>query len=341
MTMSDNTIALATLATEWGTTADQLARQLGDKVVVDSLGVRWARHRDAAELLARRRERNTARAEADAARRSGMVDTARDTRDRIKAIRAAHAANPLIVDDLSMTEAAHLVVKADHLVGRQAASAAVLDDYLSGGGVVLHPSATRSSNRGRHHHRRTTPAQGTPTPRRHQQARTVRHRPYETGLRLDHSSHRRSTLRHNPQRGRQVPLPRLRLHHRRAHHRRPMRSMRLRRDSFGTSRIPPVPHHQYPVSRGVMALALSGAVTQGDAAWLRPAHRDIERFRLDRHDAGCRDIEPPAVGGAGHSRFLRQAGEWPEDRPLSVGKDPLILRPVTSATHVIRADACQ
>jgi hypothetical protein len=91
--MDQPLVPLQLLASEWDTTSEALATELGDNLITDDLGIRYAARSDAAQLLAQRQAQAQADAQADAAYREHLDAMLAPTLSRVDAIqRAQHAA---------------------------------------------------------------------------------------------------------------------------------------------------------------------------------------------------------------------------------------------------------
>lgn len=137
--MSDNMIPLAVLAAELSEDVNSLARRLGSSVHLDSIGLRFVTRSDAAACIAARRE-----AERDALVRASRVtnaDPARAHRERVRAIQRSQRDAALSLDGLSLSDAAHANITAEHHAARLSRSGEALDEMMRADAMQYHPIA--------------------------------------------------------------------------------------------------------------------------------------------------------------------------------------------------------
>ena len=137
--MSDTMIPLTVLAAELSEDVNSLARRLGSSVHLDSIGLRFVSRADAAACITARRE-----ADRDALARASRVtgsDPARADRERIRAIQRSQRDTALQLDGLSMSDAAHASITADHHAARLSRSGDALDEMMRADAMQYHPIA--------------------------------------------------------------------------------------------------------------------------------------------------------------------------------------------------------
>ena len=135
--MSDNMIPLAVLAAELSEDVNMLARRLGSSVHLDNIGLRFVTRADAAQLIAERRE-----AERDTlARVTAIADSgsAHADRERVRAIRRAQERSGLQLDGLSLSDAAHASITAEHHAARLSRAGETLDEMMRPDAMQYHP----------------------------------------------------------------------------------------------------------------------------------------------------------------------------------------------------------
>lgn len=129
-----NLIPLASLAMELDTTVAALARQLGEDVALDDIGMRCVTRATAHAVIAEQHAREAAQREREARARQSVAasSTVAETRARLQAQAAAQAEMVAALDDVGLPESALAVVQGPERDKRLRKKGRTLDEQMSG-----------------------------------------------------------------------------------------------------------------------------------------------------------------------------------------------------------------